>query len=564
MGIFIFYYGFPLEPRIYEMLGYALYGIALVFILQEFLRFLFCPQIKLHFRSRRMEILFVVLLFMTLFSEEIISYFLPNQLTQLDVRNIAIAYLALTQTLIFSAQMVRSLRGSEVLSHYEMTPSRLMVVSFATPILLGAALLKLPNATVNGIGWLDALFTSTSAVCVTGLVVLDTQKDFTPMGQTLIAMLFQIGGLGIMTITMSFGFLFSRGLAMKERILFSELLAEERLGKVGNILFQVTFYTLIAEGVGATLLYISRGGSLTHFDFHLFLSAAFHSISAFCNAGFSLFSQSLYAETVRANEMYSIVIMGLIVAGGIGYPVFYNLLGVLKDKLTKTRNSRTLVKIQTKMVLWTTFVLLFLGTSLVFLMESRSSFQGLSVLEQIRQSAFISVTSRTAGFNLWPTESLSFETCFVVIFLMWIGGSPMSTAGGIKTLTVAVAWLNLTATLKGAQRIVVFGREITRASLHKAFAIIFGSILILILVSGALILLEPSKSRLDLIFEVVSAFGTVGLSRGVTADLSSWGKFLIISMMFVGRLGFLTVLNSFYSRYREPHYKLLKENINVS
>jgi len=127
-----------------------------------------------------------------------------------------------------------------------------------------------------------------------------------------------------------------------------------------------------------------------------------------------------------------------------------------------------------------------------------------------------------------------------------------------------VAWLNLTATLKGAQRIVVFGREITRASLHKAFAIIFGSILILILVSGALILLEPSKSRLDLIFEVVSAFGTVGLSRGVTADLSSWGKFLIISMMFVGRLGFLTVLNSFYSRYREPHYKLLKENINVS
>ncbi|NCN41504.1 hypothetical protein GW916_09695 [bacterium] len=564
VGLFILYYGFPLETQIYEVFGYILYGIALVFVFQELLRFLFCPHFINHLKSRKIEVIFILLLMLTLFAEEIISFFVPQQLSNAAIRNLAVGYLAFTQSLIFFTQLVRSIRNSEILSSYELTSSRLMAVSFVLPIAVGTLLLKLPNATVEGISWLDALFTATSAVCVTGLAVVDTQTAFTPFGQALIALLFQVGGLGIMTITMSFGFLFARGMAVRERILFSELLAEERLGQVGRILIQVTLYTLLAEGVGTIVLYISQKGSLTNLDWPLFLSSAFHSISAFCNAGFSLFSEGLYAEQVRSNHLYSYAIMGLIVAGGLGYPVFYNILCVIRDSLTKSRTRRTLVKVQTKMVLITTLVLLVTGTFAIYLMEGNHSFQSLGLFEQIRQSAFLSVTSRTAGFNIWPTESLSFETGLVLMVLMWIGGSPMSTAGGIKTLTFAMAWLNLTAALRGANKIIVFGREIANSSLNKSYAIIFGSILILIGSTGALILMEPDKNHFDLAFEVVSAFGTVGLSRGVTASLSDSGKLLIVALMYAGRLGFLVLLNSLYKRYREPSYKVLKENVQIS
>lgn len=564
VGIFLLYYGFPLDPQLYDLFGYVLYAIALIFVFQELLRFLFCPRFVEHLKSRKIEVVFVVLLALTLFAEQIISFFTPEQLSNTAIRNLAVGYLAFTQSLIFFTQLVRYIRKTEILSSYELTSSRLMVVSFIFPIGIGTLLLKLPNATVNGISWLDALFTATSAVCVTGLIVVDTQTAFTPLGQTLIAFLFQVGGLGIMTITMSFGFLFARGLAVRERILFSELLAEERLGQVGRILIQVTFYTLLAEGLGTIVLYISQNGSFTQLDWPLLLNSAFHSISAFCNAGFSLFSQGLHADQIRTNHLYSYAIMGLIISGGLGYPVFYNMLNVVKDSITKSRSNRTLIKVQTKMVLITTLSLLLFGTLAIYFVEGDNSFRSLGFIEQIRQSAFLSVTSRTAGFNIWPTESLSLETGLILMVLMWIGGSPMSTAGGIKTLTFAVAWLNLTAALKGANKIVVFGREITTSSLSKSYAIVFGSVLILIGGTGALILLEPDKNHFDLAFEVVSAFGTVGLSRGVTADLSDGGKVLIIVMMYAGRLGFLTLLNSFFRRHKEPSYKVLKENVFIT
>lgn len=564
IGILVFYYGFPLDAYWYDALSYALYSIAFIFVIQEVLRIIFSPGLFRYLFARRVEMIFVLLLSLTLFAENIVGYLFPGSVSSKDLQNIAIGYLALTQAAIFMAQVIRYVRNIEILSRYELTPSRLMVVSFLVPILLGALLLKLPNATVGGISWIDALFTATSAVCVTGLIVLDTSVAFTALGKAIICFLFQIGGLGIMTITMSFGFLFSRGLAVRERILFSELLAEERLGKIGRLLIQVTIFTLTAELIGALALYYSLRGKFVDFDMQIFLNSVFHAISAFCNAGFSLFSNGLYEGIIRDNVSYSFVIMGLIVVGGLGYPVFYNLFNVMGDKLTKTPVSRTLIKSHTKMVLVMTAILLTAGTAMIFLTEGGDSFADLSMWERLRQSLFLSVTSRTAGYNLWPTDMLSIETCFVLMFLMWVGGSPMSTAGGIKTLTLAVAWLNLTATLKGARKIIVFGREIASESVHKSYAIIFGSVLILALSSLLMIVIEPGKSRLDLVFEVVSAFGTVGLSRGVTGSLSTEGKILLVLLMFVGRLGFITVLNSFYRKYQPPAYKVLKENIPIS
>ncbi len=563
LGIFILLYGFPLEAEWQYLLEISLYVIAVSFLFQEILRVIFSPGIIRHFIQRRVEWFFLILLSLTLFAESIVEYFFPGVLEPRDLRNLAIGYLALTQLIIFFAQAIRIVRESRISSKIEMTASRLMVVSFIVPIIIGSLLLKLPNATVNGISWVDALFTATSAICVTGLTVLDTSAAFTPLGKTIIALLLQIGGLGIMTITMSFGFLFASGLAVRERILFSELLAEDRLGRIGKLLIQVTFFTFVVEMIGALSLYYALKGTFTEFDLYAFLNSVFHSISAFCNAGFSLFQNGLHHGVIKDNALYSFVIMGLVIVGGLGYPIFNNIYHAFMDRWTKKRASRTLLKSYTKLVLVATGILLLAGTVLIFLSEGSHSFVNMSWFEKLRQSLFLAVASRTAGYNIWPTEALSIETCLILFFLMWVGGAPMSTAGGIKTVTLAIAWLNLTAALRGAQKIYIFGREVAEESIHRSYAIVFGSILLIGLSSLLLIVLEPNQSRLDLVFEVVSAFSTVGLTRGLTGELSDPGKLLLATLMFVGRLGFITVLNSFYRKYLPPRHRVLKENIPI-
>ena len=566
LGIFVFYYGFPLDEHWSGILSYALYGVAITFVFQEVLRLLFCRSISHHVISRRIEFLFIILLSLSLFAEDLLYYFSPIPLHNYDLTNLAIGYLALTQAIIFFAQALKYLRKIEIFSRHELTASRLMVFSFMVPIAVGTLLLKLPNATVANfkLSWIDALFTATSAVCVTGLGVVDTANTFTALGKTIIASLIQVGGLGIMTLTMSFGFIFASGLAVKERLLFSELLAEDRLGRVGTLLAQITFFTFSVELIGSMGLYYSLSDPTTPFDFNLFLNCLFHAISAFCNAGFSLFSANLFDPLVRDNAGYSTVIMALVIVGGLGYPVFYNVMNHLGDRYTKARTQRTLIKTHARLSIFMMFLLLVVGGAAIFLTEGNLAFAKFSFFEKVRHSLFLSTVSRTAGYNIWPTEALSIETCVVLFFLMWVGGSPMSTAGGIKTLTLAVAWLNLVATIRGAKRVFIYGREIAEESIHKAHAIIFGSILIIGVSSLILIALEPGKSGLDLVFEVISAFSTVGLSRALTPSLTNEGKLLITLLMFVGRLGFLVVLNSFFKQYRPRTYEVLKERIPIS
>lgn len=563
VAILLFLFGFPLEARVQLILRYLLYAIAILFMAQEALRYVLAPDFWSHFKSRRMEASLTVLLAFSFLADELIAYLWRLPVDSHNIRDLTLGLFALTQLALFASYAIRWFRDLAILSTYELTPSRLMVFSFLLTIVTGVLLLKLPNATVNGISWLDAVFTATSAVCVTGLSVVDTGTAFTPFGQTILGALIQIGGLGIMTITMSFGVLFSSGLAVRERMVFSELFAEERLGRVGHLLVQVTIFTLSIEMIGAVALYLSRdvqGG----FDPRIFLNSLFHSVSAFCNAGFSLFSSGLYDPSVRSNVPFSLVIMALVIIGGIGYPVFYNVFEVLKDRITKVRSSRALIRPQTKMVLSVTGILLVLGVVLVHVLESNHSLQGVSGVEQLRQSLFWSVTSRTVGYHILPVEALRIETCLVLMVLIWIGGSPMSTAGGIKTLTVAVAWLNLVATLKGSKRVLIFNRRIAGESLQKAHAIIFGSLIVLACSVLLLIAIEPEKNKFDLAFEAVAAFGTTGLSRGLTSELSASGKLLLTVLMFVGRLGVIVVLNSFFSRYRPPSYKVLKETIPIS
>lgn len=556
-------FGFHLKDQHYTWVLRGFESIVVVFVMQEVLRWFLAASWWESIKNRWLEFGFALLLFTSLISKGRIEDYI-EPMTNLEINDVFLIYLGLSQLILFSAQFVRFIRGRRFLSRLELTPSRLFVISFMIPIAIGTLLLKLPKASINGISWLDALFTATSAVCVTGLSTIDISQGLTSLGQGFVAMLIQIGGLGIMTLTMSFGLLFSGGLGVKERIVLGDILAEERIGEVGNLLLKVTLFTFSIEFIGALFLYSSRGGLWADFDFTAFASAVFHSISAFCNAGFSLFSQSLADPIIQANWIYSSAIMVLIVLGGLGFPVLMNLMDWMRSRRRSWYQGKVLLRVPTKLVLYTTLILIIGGSVFIYLAESSASFAGLSLIEKIRHSLFLSVTSRTAGFNLWPTEDLSLVACMILIFLMWIGGSPMSTAGGIKTLTFAVSALNLKAVAMGRKNIEVFNREITTSSVSRSFAIILGSIMFITAGSLLLIVLQPQHSTLDVVFEAVSAFSTTGLSRGITAELGNGGKSVIIFLMFTGRIGILIFLGSLFSRREKYNYKLLKESIPIS
>lgn len=556
--LIILRFGFPINHETVFAFHVAIVASGALLVGQEILRIFWSKSLITYIECRWLEIIFISPILYFLFS-----------LTQISNHEGILAttiynYLNWTQFTVFTLNIFRNIRSSDFLLRYELTPSRLMVISFMVPIFLGMLLLKLPNATVYGISWMDALFIATSAVCVTGLSTIDVATQFTTLGKGILLVLIQIGGLGIMMITMSLGFLFTRGLAVRERIMFAELLSEKRLGRIGHLIVQVTLFTLSVEFIGAFLLYISSEGSLVNFNTQLFGHSLFHSVSAFCNAGFSLFTLGLYDPSVRNNLMFSGIIMVLIVLGGLGFPVFYNVYSVFADRLTKDKTSSTLLNTQSKLVFSSTALLLIIGTLGFFVFEGVGQFSQLPFFEKLHQSVFLSVTTRTAGFNIWPTESLSATSCALILFLMWIGGSPMSTAGGIKTLTFAVAWLNLVAIVKGKRSLIIFGREVAAESVQRSYAIVFGSLLLVLLGSTLLIFLEPKLNAFDLAFETVSAFGTVGLSRGVTGQLSDAGKGLLIGLMFIGRIGLVAAFNSFFDKFEEPRYRVLKEKISIS
>ncbi len=558
--VFILRIGFYLSDQWNAIVVQSIQVIVILFCLQELLRWFLAKGIITHIKDRWFENFIVAALLLYFIKGELIHSSIQRLHPNLGIDDITIAYLGLTQLALVLGELIRFFRSTSILSKYSLSAAQVFSISFAIPILIGTLLLKLPKATVNGISWLDALFTSTSALCVTGLTVLETATDFTPLGQFIICFLFQIGGLGIMTLSLAFGILFSGGLGLKERVLMSDIISEDRMGEIGGILAKITAFTFTIQAIGATLIYLSKGFEFQALNIKELYAAIFHAISAFCNAGFSLHQGGLAVEPYASNVFYGLTIMLLIVIGGIGFPVIIN----LYESLNPKKRGVHFIKIPTRLVLVTSAWLIFLGALFIFLLEGSSSFAGLDWKERLYQSTFLSITSRTAGFNIWATESLSMVTCLVVIALMWIGGSPMSTAGGIKNLTIAIAFLAVKATVQGRKHIEIYGRELTNHSVFKAFNIIIVSLSILFVATIALILLEPQAKAFDLFFEAVSAFSTVGLTRGVTANLSEPSKLIIIALMYTGRIGFITFLSGFFLQMKKNNYKLLKENIPIS
>lgn len=419
-----------------------------------------------------------------------------------------------------------------------LSPARIFILSFGALILAGAILLWFPFSAAGGnLRFVDSLFTSTSAVCVTGLIVVDTGKDLSFIGQMITLILIQVGGLGIITFSTVFFVLMGRGISFKGREIVQSTFLHTPRRDFFVIAKAVILFTFIAESIGAFLLFIrfSQDFSINSAIYR----AIYHAVSAFNNAGFSLFSDSLIGY--QGDLIVNLTMMGLIVHGGIGFIVQYEILSWF-------RGIQRRISLHTKIVLMTTAFLIISGALLFYLFERNHILREVPLLTQLLTCLFQSVTPRTAGFNTVEIGTLMNQTILLLILLMFIGASPGSTGGGVKTTSGTLLGLLIWNRIKGSETVNLFNRTIPREIIGRTISIIFASAFSVAIIWSVLLIsggtTDPLQSRhffVEYLFETVSAFGTVGLSLGVTPKLNDVQKFAIIVMMFAGRVGPLTL-----------------------
>lgn len=453
-----------------------------------------------------------------------------------------------------------------------LNPAQLFILSFLTIILLGSLLLMLPKATHDGISFIDALFTSTSAVCVTGLIVVDTGTYFTIFGQSIIMFLIQVGGLGILTFASYFSYFFKGGSTYENQLTLSEMTNSQKVGDVFKTLKNIIIITATVEFSAALLIFFSLDTSLiSNYSDQAFFSL-FHAISAFCNAGFSTLTNSIYETGFRFNYTLQLVIIATFVLGGLGFPIVVNLLNYVKHKFqnlfrfqSKNRAYKPWVlNINSRITLITTLSLTSIAFILFLILEYNNTLAEHSVYGKIVNALFGAATPRTAGFNAVDMTALSFPTVMITILLMWIGASPASTGGGIKTSTFAIATLNIISLAKGKHRIEVFRREIADISVRRAFATIALSLIVIGSGIMLIIIFDPEKGLLKIAFESFSAYSTVGLSLGITGSLSTPSKLIVIVIMFVGRVSMLSIMVAFFKKIKHKNYRYPSEEITIN
>ena len=433
------------------------------------------------------------------------------------------------------------------MSEWDLTPYQILVLGFAGLIVVGALLLMMPQASVTGqsLSFVDALFTSTSAVCVTGLIVVDTGTYFSVYGQLVLIFLIQAGGLGIMTMATLMALLMRRKIQLRERLIMQEALNQMTVSGVVRLTQYIIVITLLIEFIGGTILaarwYSDFGTQGIYFGY-------WHAVSSFCNAGFDLFGEfrslTNYVDDITVN----LTISSLIILGGIGFTVMFDMWNHRQwNKLA----------LHTKLVLVTTTVLLASGTVIIFLLEMNNpdTIGQLSWQGKILSSYFQSVSPRTAGYNTVDIGKLQDATIFFMVVLMFIGASPTSTGGGIKTSTLGVLFAAIWALIRGKEDAELFERRIPQQLIYKAFTIFFIAATLVIFVTMMMSITE-SAPFLRILFEVVSAFGTVGLTTGITTGLTDYGKVWIIITMFAGRVGPVTLALALALRTRKGmvHY----------
>ncbi|MBK6902721.1 MAG: potassium transporter [Saprospirales bacterium] len=478
--------------------------------------------------------------------------------------------------LIFLYLLYALSRATRLLYSGAINAMVLFAGSFAIVILIGSFLLTLPLATTTGISYIDALFTSTSAVSVTGLAVVDTGTTFTLFGQSVILALIQVGGLGILTFTSFFAYFFQSGNSFREGMVIRDMISSETLGNVLGLAARIVGFTLTIELIGAVLIFWTSepfASDMTLGERMFF--ALFHSVASFCNAGFSTLPNNLYEGAWRFNYNLQWVVIIMLIIGGLGFNIIFNFFVYLKTFLKKLYNKIRyrkqivmpvrLITLNAKIVLTTTGILLLVGTVVFFFTEYGNSLKEHQTwFGKFTTAFFMSATPRTGGFNTVDYTALTIPTLMVTLLFMWIGASPASTGGGIKTTTFALATLNILAIARGKRRIELASRQISSLAVNRAFAILCLSLIVLGFSVMFVSLFEPQLGLMKVAFECFSAFGTVGLSMGVTPTLSPPSKIVIILTMYIGRIGMINILVGMLRQMNAEYYQYPKEDILIN
>jgi len=518
--------------------NYAQYSIYFL-IFYKFVTLIRTKNLKTYFWNSISDLIFILIGLSVYQSERVFELYILGRQTFFAIR-----------TLTSSGEK------ASLIDKLSENPPVLVLFSFLLTIFIGTLLLLLPAATVRGeiTSIVGALFTSTSATCVTGLIVYDTGTHFTLFGQLIILLLIQVGGLGIMTVSSAFAIMLGQRLSIKNKSLIQNVVGEKSNVDMMNLLKNVFIVTITFELIGAFIMYFNFRNDFISNNYAIY-SAVFHSISSFCNAGFSLFSDSLMNYSTNFNINF--VVTSLIIIGGIGFPVMVDLSRNIKKGLTFSRLS-----LHTKMVLTGTIALLIIGFVGFFIAEYNTTMKDQSLIYRIFTSFFQSVTTRTAGFNTIDTGALSKASVLLSCILMFIGASPGSTAGGIKTTALMVIFISVFALFQGNRDVNIFKRRISRDIIYRVLALIALSVSLLTIMIFLLLIIEPFS--LDtIVFEAISAFGTVGLSMGLTPLLSDFGKLIIILLMYLGRVGPLTLIFALTEKRMVSSYSYTEERITI-
>lgn len=446
-----------------------------------------------------------------------------------------------------------------------MTVSRTICLGFLAVITIGTLLLMLPGATSSG-GWNDpivALFTSTSSVCVTGHIVVDTATYFSDWGHVIIAALVQIGGLGYMTATTFLLLLLGRRFGLRDKVAVQQALDRPGLEGVAQVIQSIIATTLLFELTGALLMIpVFLAG---HSFGRAVWLALFHSITAWNNAGFSLFSDNLIGY--QSSWLINLVIPGLIIFGGIGYEAIFEMYLWLRSRLHRGQQSieRPVFSLNFRVAVSTTIFLLVIGTIGLFLTEVNNpgTLAPLNPTTRLLTAWFAAVTPRTAGFNTINVGEMTTAGLFISIALMFIGGSPGSTAGGIKTTTLRVLTRSTIAVLRGQETVQIYERQLPIPVILKAIAVAVGSLITVIVMTGLITISDPQLDFIEILFEVVSAFCTVGLSTGITAGLSVFAKLVLVATMYIGRVGVLLLIGALLGDPKPTAIRYPQENLLV-
>ena len=451
-------------------------------------------------------------------------------------------------------------------------PSLLFLSSFVCVILIGTGLLMLPNATTAGISFIDALFMATTSVCVTGLATLDVSTAFTEVGQTIILLLVQIGGIGVMTFTSFFALSFMGKSSFSSKMMLKDMLNEEKTGGLFQVIFNILCVTFFIEGIGVYLIYQSVAGTLPGGSSQELYYAVFHAVIGFCNAGMSTLSGNMADPLIVHNNRLHLAVSFLVILGGIGFPILFNYLSLLRHQAangirllfrqqTHYIHTPHIINLHTFVVVTATGCLLIGGFLLFLLFEYHNSLQGLPWSEKLTQAFFGAATPRSAGFNATDMTALRPPTLILTWMLMLIGAGPVSTGSGLKVTTVTIALLAIGHVLTGKKELTIHGRSIAPELVLRAFATLMLTLGWLLVVFVGLSCTESGVPLFNLFFEATSALTTAGLSMDVTPTLSTPGKALIILTMLIGRIGVLTFFVGFAPQAKEKHYRYPQEQL---